>query len=262
MKGNTGTRKWGKVNKRIFNGCENDCRYCYARYDAVVRFYKRTGKTEENWKDMKLNLKAFGEKPYKIKDGRIFAFSTHDIVKKYINETVKYLKGWLEVGNEILIVTKPSFECIEILCRELAPYKSQIVFRFTIGSRHDINLKFWDRNAPLFDERFKSLCHAYYNGFETSVSCEPFFDKGIVDLVNLLSKYVTDTIWVGTMNMIKPRVNTKGWGANDLEYLREVKECQTPEYIRIIYERLRGNKKVRWKESIEKMLCLEEGDVG
>ena len=55
-------------------------------------------------------------------------------------------------------------------------YQGLMQFRFTITSLNDKLLKFWEPNAPLFQERVSSLMFAFKNGFRTSVSIEPFLD--------------------------------------------------------------------------------------
>jgi len=46
----TGTKEWTLHCENISLGCKLDCRYCYARYDAVKRF-KRL-ESVEDWKTM------------------------------------------------------------------------------------------------------------------------------------------------------------------------------------------------------------------
>jgi hypothetical protein len=229
--------------------------------DEVTK--ERRHLTEAEWKKMEFMPKWYHKKPKKV-GGRLFCYSGHDVFPDNMHLVLDHLKMQLEVGNHILIVTKPIYECVKFLCRGLQKYKSQITWRFTIGSKRNDNLRFWDGGdlAPLYEERLDCLKHAYYQGYNTSVSCEPFFDNSIVDLVHELLPYVTDTIWIGKMNRIKPRVNTKDWSANDLAYLEEVRRCQTKSAIQILYMRLQYVPKVRWKDSITEILKLKQEAVG
>jgi len=118
----TGTEEWAEINKNLYLGCENDCKYCYARSNALR--FKRI-KDKNHWQFMQLSMKAFQEKPKLYKGKRIMFPTTHDIFPTKILQTVDYLKRWLEVGNEILIVSKPHPECITKLCNELQQYKDQ-----------------------------------------------------------------------------------------------------------------------------------------
>lgn len=252
----TGTKEWAEDKQNIITGCEHDCLYCYAKANALR--YKQI-KDEKEWRKPKLRFKALDKKPYK-KKGRIMFPTTHDIPIRFIDDTIDFLKKWLALGNEFLIVSKPHFDCINKLTHELERWKDQITFRFTIGSTDDDTLLFWEPGAPDFMERLRSLKVAYTRGFNTSVSCEPYLDKTIVALVMFVMPYITDTVWIGKMNRIADRVNTRGWGVKEHQYLSRVTESQTNEQIDAIYEVFKDNEKVKWKDSIKRILGLPEED--
>jgi len=209
----TGTREWAEHNRNIQLGCENDCRYCYAR-EMAVRF-KRS--TVETWKEPEIDMKKVNEKPKKLA-GRIMFPTTHDITHRNMRGVASYLKGWLKEDNEILIVSKPDPVCIKFLCEQLYPYRSQITFRFTIGSLDNETLRFWEPNAPGIAARLVALEIAYKAGYQTSVSCEPYLDGTIVDLVTAVLPWVTDTVWIGKMNQVKKRVILDRQNTRDLSY--------------------------------------------
>ena len=145
------------------------------------------------------------------------------------------------------------------MCKELKSFKKQILFRFTIGALDNRILSYWEPGAPLFGERFDCLQYAYNSGFDTSVSCEPMLDSyGVVQLFDVLCPYVTDGIWIGKMNNVRQRVNIK-----DAETEKEVKLIeagQTEKRIFEIYEILKDDPKVRWKESFKEVLGLKLAD--
>ena len=251
-----GTREWAEHNKNIYLGCKHNCRYCYARFNAVKRF--KQVKNEEEWKQPKLKEKAFNQKPILYTDGRIMYPTQHDIAPEHIDKHIEYLRRWLEVGNDILIVSKPHFECIKRICDEFEQYKNQIVFRFTIGSLNDDVLEFWEPGAPSYEERLKSLMYAYDKGFETSVSCEPILDEDIALMVYGLLPYIVDTIWLGKMNFIKQRVDTSNWKSEDWSYIDKVKTVIKDDFILDLYDEFKDNSKVKWKESVKKVLGLPD----
>ena len=253
-----GTKEWADENLNLFRGCEHDCIYCYSKYNTCKRWKQIP---VEEWKNMKFNQKAFDKKPKKV-DGRLMFPSRHDILPQHLPETIAYLKKWLEVGNDLLIVSKPHYECIKALCESLAKYKDNIVFRFTIGSLNQDVLDFWEHNAPDFYERKASLKLAYANDFQTSVSSEPYLDEHIADLVKQLLPMITDTMWIGKMNYIKERVDTTGWTEDDFKYLKRVKDAQTDEFVHGLYEQFKDEPKIRWKESCKKVLGLPDEAVG
>ena len=234
---------------------------CYARANAIR--FKQIAKPEE-WTEMHLNARSFNEHPrfYKGVENRIMMPTAHDILPEHLDVTVEYLKKWLGAGNSILIVSKPHLECITRLCNDLEQYKDQIVFRFTIGSMDDVVLKFWEPDAPSYTERMQSLKHAYKKGYKTSVSCEPYLDGGVDMVVDAVSPYVNDTIWVGLMNAIDRRVDTTGWTKEDFAFLESTKNCQTKDCVEFLYQELYENPKVRWKDSCKKILGLPEEEIG
>ena len=119
----------------------------------AIRFKR---KTPENWKEEEINWEAYN-KNIKQREGFIMFPSTHDITPKHLDLAIDFLKRLLGNGNKVLIVSKPSFECIKWICDSFVDYKDHILFRFTIGSTDNKTLKFWEPNAPDYSERKKAL---------------------------------------------------------------------------------------------------------
>ena len=143
------------------------------------------------------------------------------------------------------------------MCAELDAFKPQILFRFTIGALDNRILTYWEPGAPTFGERFDSLQWAYGSGFDTSVSCEPMLDSGgIIQLFDVLCPYVTDGIWIGKMNKIDKRVNV-GNSDLDKEMIAMIENGQTDARIFEIYDVLKDDPKIRWKESFKSVLGLD-----
>ena len=184
--------------------------------------------------------------------------TTHDITPQYLDKHAIIISRLLETGNTLLIVSKPHLECIERLCREFEEYKNQIVFRFTIGSTNNEVLKFWEPGAPSFEERLLSLIHAHQNGFETSVSIEPMLEGNLDELIASVEPYVTDTIWLGKINRLKSTLAINGFKQPEiLARADALIKSQNDEAIKQIYNRYKDNPKIRFKESIKKVVGLE-----
>lgn len=260
MSGKFGTKEWAHINKNICIGCKHDCRYCYARFNEVVR-YKRLPNVEA-WKNPVLNEDKFNEKPRLYSGKRIMFPTQHDITPENMDKCITYLQRWLELGNSFLIVSKPHMNVTMEMCAHLQRFKDKIVFRFTIGSLNDDVLRFWEPGAPLYNERLNALGYAFSSGFETSVSCEPVLDEDIALLVRELLPFISDTIWIGKMNFIKQRVDMRGWGEREKYYLRKVEAVNKDEFIRDLYDEFKDNEQVRWKESIKKVLGLPDEEIG
>lgn len=252
----SGTKEWAATNENILFGCQHDCRYCYAKAMSV-----RHKKIDiRKWHDPILRLdkinKRFGKR-----SGTIMFPTVHDIHPDHIDVTVDFLKRLLKPGNDVLIVSKPHLSCIQRLCEELSDYKNNILYRFTIGSASDDVLVFWEPNAPTFQERLDSLVYAFDQGFKTSVSCEPMLDNRIDLVVDEVSDYVTDSIWLGKKNgdhrcKINQTDEKEPPWVLDKE-MQKIMAYQLDENIMKLYDRFKDNPKIKWKESIKKVVGLD-----
>lgn len=256
MKRRSGTKEWSDHSRNIDVGCRHGCLYCYAQYNAIDRYGHVINRTE--WLKPRRHSSEH-EKP-KLLNGRIMFPTTHDICPENVDRCISFLDGWLSAGNEVLIVSKPHYDTVAKMCDWLKPYKKQITFRFTIGSKSSEHLKFWEPNAPGYEERKRALIHAYSEKFHTSVSCEPYYDMSIHYVVTELMPWVRDTIWIGVMNSVEARVKRSNYP--DIEdrkwdYMMEcLKEVSNPIYVNNLYNKFHGYPKVKWKESIKDMLGL------
>ena len=248
-----GTQEWAKYNENCINGCSHDCKYCYAKSNAVR--YKRN--TVDGWKNEVFNFNKIS-KGFNKRSGTFMFPTAHDITPDHLDECISFLENILRPGNEVLVVSKPHLECISKICDLLPQYKHQILFRFTIGSTDSATLNFWEPGAPDFDERLAALKYAFDMGYKTSVSCEPMLDENNDELISKVSPYVTDSIWLGKLNY--PLVRLALNGANDSETLATIKHItsiQSDEWIMEHYSRYKDNPQIKWKESIKKVVGLE-----
>jgi DNA repair photolyase len=245
-----GTQEWSVKTINCCTGCSHDCRYCYAK--GMATRFKQV--TKGNWPNEKIRPHHVKEK-HKNYGGQVMFPSSHDITPNNFDACKKVLKNLLEVGNKVLVVSKPHLECIEQICSEFQDYKEQIIFRFTIGACDDSLLSYWEPNAPGYSERKASLKHTYERGFKTSVSVEPMLDSANIDaLISDLSPYVTHSIWVGKMNHIGRFA--KG-GDQDLQReVDRIRQGQADAKIKEIYDRHRNNSKIRWKKEIKKVVGI------
>lgn len=247
-----GTYEWASHNANCAVGCSHNCHYCYAR-TKVIRSGKRT---PETWKNESLIPEAFSKKITKRK-GTVMFPTLHDITAFNLPGCAVYLERLLLVGNKVLIVSKPHYECIRFLCNAFVPYKDQILFRFTIGSADDNVLSFWEPSAPCYSERIDSLVHACSSGHQTSVSCEPMLDDNIHKVITDASPFVSDAIWLGKANKLIERLTVNGASDDVLKRAVSLMQSQSDEKIKELYERYKDNPKIKWKESIKEIVGLE-----
>ena len=203
--------------------------------------------TEDTWKDMEINQKAV-DKQYRKYDGRVMFPSSHDIVDDpdVLKSCMMVLDKLLQAGNEVLITTKPDIEVVSTILNRFVDNKHQIQFRFTITSNNDDMLSFWEPGAPPYLNRKEALILAFKEGYETSLSIEPFLDNTPYDLITELDEYVTDTIWVGPMNYIaKNKI-----ASEDQPYYNQLRKNVDPTNLKEIHNRLKNNPKIKFKDSL------------
>jgi DNA repair photolyase len=249
-----GTREWAVAEINCSRGCPHGCRYCYARYDQVIR---KQLVTESDWANC-CDLPGEIDKNRSLYDGQVMFPAAHDIIPDNIESCVKVLDKLLAAGNKVLIVSKPHLECIQRLCREFYDCRDHILFRFTVTARNAEILSFWEPGAPAYQERLMSLRSCYERGFATSVSIEPMLHReDVVQMVYELLPYVSHSIWIGKMNRIDTRVSRVGEVGEQFDKeIERITLGQSDQELRLLYKELEHVDKIRWKESVKEVLGL------
>lgn len=247
----TGTKEWACRNCNCCKGCSHDCIYCYARFIAVR--YKRL--TPQQWPD-EVVQEHMVQKTYRQVDGTTMFPTTHDITPGNLQACETVLKKLLGSGSRVLIVSKPHLACIQRLCAELVNWKAQVLFRFTIGLMDEDLRQFWEPGAPAFSERLASLRWAREAGYETSVSVEPLLEPwNVRSLIDAVHPFVSHSIWIGKANQLRQRTAWK-LPPDHPEIIRLL-SWQTDEKVREIYDLLKGDPLIRWKDSYKKVIGIE-----
>ena len=158
-------------------------------------------------------------------------------------------------GNQVLIVSKPRYDIIREICLEFREDRGKIMFRFTIGAMSDDVLRFWEPGAPSFKERLDSLIYAFCSGYKTSVSIEPMLDSdNVLDLILAVEPFATDSIWLGKMNHIGKNIVIDS--PEMKAAVRRIENGQTKERIKVLYEVLKDNPKIKWKSCLKQIIGL------
>ncbi len=253
MKTPSGTKEWAPHSANIFDGCIHDCRYCYAH--AMKKRFKQLNGFE--WQEEQLRLDPRTVEVSR-KSGRIMYPTAHDIAPQHLEESIIFIRRQLETGNTLLIVSKPHAECIKRLCEEFEAYKDHMTFRFTIGSVENEVLHFWEPGAPTFEERLESLQIAFALGFATSVSVEPMLEGDLDALVSAVRPFVTGTIWLGKINRLKSILSFNSYKTREiLARADALIRSQNDEAIKQLRKKYEGDPKIRFKDSIRKVVGLE-----
>jgi DNA repair photolyase len=252
-----GTLEWATHNVNIINGCLHDCKYCYSK-EMAIRFKR---KTSETWRNEELTNIDTLKIPKN--SGTVMFPSSHDLSPDFIDEEIKVIRLLLEANKKLLLVTKPHTQVIKNICDQFKDYRDSIIFRFTIGSASEDTLRFWEPNAPGFDERLESLKYSYNNGFKTSISCEPMLDNKTNDLIYKTLEYITDCIWIGKPNFLLRRLKMNGYEDSSIEFKKAkvLLELLSDDYIFELYNQFRTNKRIKWKESIKKIVGIRVPEI-
>jgi hypothetical protein len=256
----SGTKEWARKNVNCVTGCANDCRYCYARAMGV-RFHRVT---LDSWPQEQIREHDVEKKHRKVQgtpeSGMDAMFpTTHDLTPNTLDACLTVLGRVLAPGNSILITSKPRLDCIRAVCDKYAAHSTsgsnRIMFRFTIGAIDEFILRYWDRNAPSFQERLAVLEYALRAGFRTSVSVEPLLDSDhLVQLFHTLKPFVTNSVWIGKMNKVRQRVQVIT--PEDQRMVEQIEAGQADEQVTAIYAALKDEPLVRWKDSFKQALAL------
>jgi DNA repair photolyase len=251
-KKSTKNRQWAEKTVNLISGCAHSCKYCYAK--AMLVQLKIN--TIDNWKNEVIRNPYLLKKKFRKRDYLIMFPSTHDITPEHLQENLTFLGHLLAAGNKVLIVSKPHLECVKSMCDAFIPFKGNILFRFTIGSADSNILKFWEPNAPDFNERLESLKYAFNSGYQTSVSCEPMLDDKIDQVIQQALPYVTETIWIGIPNLLIERLSKNGFEDDHItmDQACALMKLFSDEYILSLYAKYQNNPKIMWKSSIKKII--------
>jgi DNA repair photolyase len=217
----------------------------------AIRFKR---KTKENWHVMKQRLSANLFTP-KVR-GRIMFPTSHDLHIEHVDWWFPFLKALLKNGNDVLIVSKPQLAAITYICDNLMRFNRRMEFRFTIGTDDDTTRQFWEPNAPSIKERILALQLAREAGYQTSVSMEPLlmFHPDVKPFVKRTEPYVTGEIWIGLMNYL--------WASDftpeEMRWYDRQVRINSRENMKMVYDSLKNNPKIRWKDSVRDLLGLEK----
>lgn len=263
----TGTREWSEKSCNIGHGCANDCIYCYARWDNEVR-YRQIAPGDWKYEKIRWDKVHRQERPVK---GVVMFPSQHDITAAYLEPALIKITQHLQMGNKLLIVTKPSWpvfneimEHIEHLGKDA---KDNVMFRISMTGTDPLTAIFWEPSAPAPEERLYCLKEAFDRGFKTSVSAEPILPTYTTlamagrDIYSACAQYTTDSVWFGLLN--KPGLRIRGINK---DLLARINEYQKPERVLDLVRHFRPehlHPKVRWKDSIQAIIdkALELGTL-
>lgn len=246
-----GTREWSEFSYNICLGCSHNCRYCYARARALRN---NLIATPEEWAIERVDMNKVNATHNRRTNGLTMFPSSHDITPAILDPCMATIDAMLKADNNLLIVSKPHLECVQAMCERFADYKGKLLFRFTIGSLDDSRTSFLEPGAPPPAERLECLKLACRSGYKTSVSMEPMLEDeiGTMEVIRSVYPFVSEDIWIGTMNSLRSRF--VGNAQEAAETIRYFNHANSPEAVMALHQRFKDNSKIKWKESISRML--------
>ena len=177
--------------------------------------------------------------------------TVHDITEANLSQYMCRLRKELDLGNKILIVSKPRWDCISVICEAFLEYQHLIEFRFTIGSTKSDVLEFWEPGAPNFGERLACLQYAYHKGYKTSVSSEPYLDQHVIYNYHACKEWITESFWIGKLRHFGSRVNLDGVSPTDIaRYVDPLMRAMQDSVVKQIHAVLDGQPFIEWKDSV------------
>lgn len=247
-----GTAEWADKNHNIITGCIHNCRYCYSRKKAV-----ETGRITQSDDWQREQLDQFKYQSTAIRSHGVVMYpSQHDLSPDFKLQHLETISKLLAAGNSVLLVTKAHLEMVQAICEHFDNQKDRLLFRITIGSLDRQICSFWEPGAPQPDERVEALKYAYTQGYMTSVSAEPMLEgpENMIRLYRTLEPYITNDIWFGKMNSVRSRIDTSIPAV--AAGVKIIEKLQSDANIDRLYESLKAEPKVRWKESIQKVVNI------
>ena len=252
----SGTKEWARFTVNCITGCGNSCIYCYAKSIAINKNFS----TPSNW--IYERVRTNDPEKYIPENDVVMFPSTHDIRPEHLERNMEFLQHILDKGNVVTIVSKPHLVCIKAICEKFEAYKDKLILRFTIGTANVKALKYFEPNAPSFEERINCLKWAFQEGFSTSISCEPMLDNNIDAVLNEVFPYVNETIWIGKANELLERKNGKKgrleinghYDPITIKVAKRLIAWQSDENILQLYEKYKDDPKIWWKLEIRDVL--------
>ena len=82
---------------------------------------------------------------------------------------------------------------------------------------------------------------------------EPLLTKNPSEVINAIHNLVTETIWIGCMN----HMSASDFTDDTMGWYDSMKKINSYDNIKRIYDELKDNPKIRWKDSIRDLLVLK-----
>lgn len=167
----------------FYNGCSNQCSYCYLQKGRNAKIYTPTPTLQKAFKDEDDAVEQFGKEVLRNlseiqKHGLFFSFTTDPLLPETMGLTAKAVRICMENGVNVKLLTKradfvePFFDYLsagggfdEELCRK------HVAFGFTLTGHDELE----GNSSPNLD-RISTMKLLHDRGYRTFMSAEPVID--------------------------------------------------------------------------------------
>lgn len=234
----------------FYNGCSNQCSYCYLQKGRNAKIYTPTPTLQKAFKDEDDAVEQFGKEvlrnlPELMKHGLFFCFTTDPLLPETMGLTAKAVRICMENDVNVRLLTKradfvvPFFDYLsagggfdEEVC------KKHVAFGFTLTGHDDLE----GNSSPNLD-RISTMKQLHDRGYRTFVSAEPVIEPETSLLIIRETLDFCDLYMVGLLS------GEKDYGKGDVRNL--VNELLG----------LPGEPKIYLKDSVVKMLKLDRSTL-
>lgn len=246
---------WCLYSKRIDtygNGCQHDCKYCYAKALLEFRGYWNKIPLPSNLSEIHYKIKKLNKFDIVRLGSMTDCFQPIEKIHKITYETIKLLNYY---KIHYLIVTKNSLVSNE---EYLAIYDKNLAhFQISLTSTCDKKSQLYE-SASKASERINSIEILFYKGFDISIRLSPFLTE-LIDY-NKLNNINCDKILIEFLKVnhwIKKRLNidysqyTHKFGGYDnltletkinmLKNITNFKQISIGEYVKEHHEYFKQN---------------------
>lgn len=226
----------------FYNGCENDCEYCYCKKGVMGRNWTDKPQLKKSFDDEEDALKTFKkelrENHGKVSEhGILFSFTTDPMLPKTWGMTFEAMEFAVNHNVPVQILTKRTDWMEEFDIRNLEglynEHKNKIAFGFTLTGRDDL-----EPNASPNSDRIEAMRKLHAQGFKTFASIEPVVEPlKSIEMIEA-TKDCCDVFKVGLMS-----------GKKDYDL----------EELKILFSYLKGltNSRIYLKDSFSKYLLID-----
>lgn len=189
-----------------------------------------------------------------------------DITLETINSLITRVERLIADNEPIVILSKGHLLTMRKLIQLIDKAKYNDMAKiYYLFEGYDINqLRFFEKNAVNFTERFASMLESYKLKIRTSVIIDPIITIDVFKLIKMVWQWVTDEIHLGIKDPKDFYIPLEPIEQKEKTYLEEIEKIRTPQFLNQLYVDIRrleekcGICKIIWKDSIRSIIQINQ----